>query len=70
LIVRSGAWFRYGELHIGQGREKARQYLIDNKKVAEELRNKVMVSGVDTVSVAAGGESSNGDAASGSDEEE
>jgi recombination protein RecA len=61
LIVRSGAWFRYGELHIGQGREKARQYLIDNKKVAEELRVKVMASGLDTVSVVAGGESANGD---------
>ena len=30
LIVRSGAWFRYGELHLGQGREKTRAYLQEN----------------------------------------
>src|SRR5207302_7783517 len=28
LIVRSGAWFRYGDVHLGQGREKTRAYLI------------------------------------------
>src|SRR5690349_13742112 len=27
LIVRSGTWFRYGEVYLGQGKEKARQCL-------------------------------------------
>jgi recombination protein RecA len=45
LIVRSGAWFRYGEVHLGQGREKVRQYLIDNPEVTEEIRVKIMESG-------------------------
>jgi recombination protein RecA len=45
LVVRSGAWFRYGELHLGQGREKARQFLKENPKVTEELREKVLATG-------------------------
>lgn len=45
LIVRSGAWFRYGETHLGQGREKVRQYLIDNPEVTEEIRVKIMEAG-------------------------
>ena len=45
LIVRSGAWFRYGEVHLGQGREKVRQYLIDNPEVTEEIRVKIMEAG-------------------------
>lgn len=45
LIIRSGAWFRYGEVHLGQGREKVRQYLIDNPEVTEEIRLKIMEAG-------------------------
>jgi recombination protein RecA len=46
IVVRSGAWFRYGELHLGQGREKARNYLIDNPRIVEELKEKVMAAGI------------------------
>ena len=42
LMVRSGAWFRYGDLQIAQGREKTRQYLKDNPKFAAELREKIL----------------------------
>lgn len=45
LVSRSGAWFKYGSVHIGQGKEKARNYLIENPDVCEELRNKVMAVG-------------------------
>ena len=38
LIVRSGAWFRYGDLHLGQGREKTRAYLQENPALLEELK--------------------------------
>jgi recombination protein RecA len=44
LVVRSGTWFRYGDLQIGQGREKTREYLRDNPKLTEELREKIMSS--------------------------
>jgi recombination protein RecA len=45
LIIRSGAWFKYGETHLGQGREKVRQFLAENPKVTEELREKILAAG-------------------------
>ena len=45
LIIRSGAWFRYGDLHLGQGREKTRAYLQENPAVVEELKDKLMAAG-------------------------
>jgi recombination protein RecA len=44
LITRTGAWFRYGEHHLGQGREKVREYLKENPKLTEELRAKVLAA--------------------------
>lgn len=52
FVVRSGTWFRYGELHMGQGREKARAYLQENPQVAEELRTKILAAGVAATAVA------------------
>ena len=45
FVARSGAWFRYGEVPLGQGREKARQFLKETPQVTEELRLKVMEAG-------------------------
>jgi recombination protein RecA len=45
LVVRSGAWFRYGDVQLGQGREKTRAYLEENPALVEELRNKIMAAG-------------------------
>jgi recombination protein RecA len=45
FVIRSGAWFKYGDVHLGQGREKVRQYLLENPQLVEELRKKVMESG-------------------------
>ena len=44
LVVRSGAWFRYGDEQLGQGREKVRLYLKENPKVCEELKKKVVAA--------------------------
>ncbi|SCJ16064.1 Recombinase A [uncultured Clostridium sp.] len=41
IINKSGSWFSYGEMRIGQGRENARQYLIDNPDVAREIEEKI-----------------------------
>jgi recombination protein RecA len=52
LVNRVGAWFKYGDLQLGQGREKVRQYLKENPKLVEELREKVLATvgiGVATV---------------------
>ena len=53
LVARSGTWFRYGDLQLGQGREKAKDYLRENPKLAEELREKILAMG-SAVAVAAG----------------
>ena len=45
LVNRSGTWFRYGEMQLGQGREKAREFLRENPKLTEELREKILNSG-------------------------
>jgi recombination protein RecA len=45
IINRSGAWFKYGETYIGQGKEKARNYLVENKDVANEIRDAIIAAG-------------------------
>ena len=37
VVKKSGAWYSYGETRIGQGRENAKQYLIDNPEVTAEI---------------------------------
>jgi recombination protein RecA len=44
LIDKTGTWLRFGETHLGQGREKARQFLKDNPDVAKELREKILAN--------------------------
>ncbi|MBM4195942.1 MAG: recombinase RecA [Gammaproteobacteria bacterium] len=41
LIAKSGAWFNYGKDRIGQGKENAREYLIQNPAVAKEIGGKI-----------------------------
>ncbi len=41
-VTRSGTWFRYGDVHLGQGREKARQFLRQNPQVAQQIRQEVL----------------------------
>ena len=41
FIEKSGSWFSYGDVRIGQGRENAKQYMKDNPVVAEELSEKI-----------------------------
>ncbi len=53
LVDKTGTWLRYGEVHLGQGREKARLFLKENPKVAQELRDKILASKDAVISVAA-----------------
>ncbi len=51
VVERSGAWFSYGDMRLGQGRENARQFLKENGDVLQEIRSKVLSK--HTVAVAA-----------------
>ncbi|MHB8707950.1 MAG: recombinase RecA [Desulfuromonadales bacterium] len=42
LVEKSGSWFSYGGERLGQGRENAKQYLVDNPEVARELEAKIL----------------------------
>ncbi|WP_073027290.1 recombinase RecA [Lutispora thermophila] len=41
IVQKSGAWYSYGDIRLGQGRENARQYLKDNPELTKEIENKV-----------------------------
>lgn len=41
IIQKSGAWFSYNNIRIGQGRENSKQYLKDNPQMMLEIENKI-----------------------------
>ncbi len=44
VIDKSGAWFNYGEIRIGQGRENAKRFLKDNPELFDEVRRGVLAA--------------------------
>ncbi len=42
IVEKQGAWFRYGSLQLGQGRENSKRFLADNPDLFTEIRAKVM----------------------------
>ena len=45
IVARTGAWFRYGDMQLGQGKEKARAFLKESPEVAEEIKQKIFAEG-------------------------
>jgi recombination protein RecA len=45
VVNRSGSWFKYGETYLGQGKEKARNFLIENTDICDQIKQQVMVAG-------------------------
>jgi recombination protein RecA len=41
LVEKSGAWFSYDSIRIGQGRENAKEYLKENPDVAQRIENAI-----------------------------
>ena len=41
IVQKSGAWFSYNDIRLGQGRENAKQYLRENPEVALEIENQI-----------------------------
>jgi recombination protein RecA len=37
IVDKSGSWFSYGDLRLGQGKETAKQFLIENPDIAQEI---------------------------------
>ena len=44
VVEKSGAWYNYKTTRLGQGRENSKQFLADNKDLAEEIRHAVLES--------------------------
>jgi recombination protein RecA len=57
VLAKQGTWFSHGKTRIGQGRDRARQFLKDNpdvaQRIAEEVRAVLGVGGAPPVVVAA-----------------
>jgi recombination protein RecA len=41
LVQKSGSFFSYGELRLGQGRNNTKQYLAENPETAREIESKL-----------------------------
>ncbi len=44
LIQKSGSFFSYGDLRLGQGRSNAKQYLAENPQLADEVEAKIFAA--------------------------
>ena len=41
FVKKAGTWYSCGEIRLGQGKENARQYLVNHPELAEELERKI-----------------------------
>jgi recombination protein RecA len=44
IIDKAGAWFSYNDNKIGQGKEKAKEFLENNQEIAKEIEDKILES--------------------------
>ncbi len=44
IVNKSGSWFSYGDLRMGQGKENAREFLGENQDIAQEIEERLMVA--------------------------
>ena len=42
ICQKSGSWFSYDEIRLGQGREKSKEFLRDNPELMGEIREKIL----------------------------
>ena len=50
IINKSGSWYSYEDVRIGQGKENVREFLKENQEMAREIENKIRVScGIPTI---------------------
>ena len=41
IVNKSGSWFSYGDLRMGQGKENAKVFLVENSDVAQEIEERL-----------------------------
>ncbi|MBR5582315.1 MAG: DNA recombination/repair protein RecA, partial [Phascolarctobacterium sp.] len=41
IINKSGAWYSYGDVRLGQGKEKVKDFLRENPELAKEIETKI-----------------------------
>ena len=41
IVDRAGAWYSYGDIRIGQGRDNARMFLVDNQEIADQIESQI-----------------------------
>ena len=41
ILNKAGSWYSYGDTKVAQGREAAKQFLLDNPEVASEIEEKI-----------------------------
>jgi recombination protein RecA len=46
LVKKTGAFFSYGDIRLGQGRENAKQHLRQNPELAQEIEQRIRASAV------------------------
>jgi len=48
LVKKAGAFFSYGDIRLGQGRESAKQYLSQNPELAQQIEQEIRASAATT----------------------
>jgi len=43
IVDKSGSWFSYGDLRLGQGKENSKAFLVENQDIADEIEAKLLV---------------------------
>ncbi len=61
IVEKSGSWFNYGDIRLGQGREKAKDFLRDNPEMAQEITTKVVANRAGSAAFPGADPSANGD---------
>jgi len=44
IVEKSGSWFSYGDLRLGQGKENSRMFLMENPDIADEIETRLRVT--------------------------
>jgi len=41
IVDKSGSWFSYGDLRLGQGKENSKLFLIENADISDEIETRL-----------------------------